>query len=166
MAKIHSTAGTELIEERGKITTVESDGFWVETIQRSACQVCVAEKGCGQKLLSRLSGKTALIRVLPGNCDLQSLKTHDQVVIGIPEDVVVKGTLLVYLFPLLTMIGAVSIGALISSHDIVVLASALIGFLAGGVLVRLHSWLNKNNRRVHPILLERLVASSEHQPLL
>ena len=150
-----------MIEERGRITTVESDGFWVETIQRSACQACVAEKGCGQKLLSRLSGKTALIRVLSGHGDLQLLKPHDQVVIGIPEDVVVKGTLLVYLFPLLTMVGAVCIGALISFHDIIVLTSALIGFILGGVFVRLHSWLNKNNRRVHPVLLERLVASSD-----
>ena len=154
-----------MIEERGRITTVESDGFWVETIQRSACQVCVAEKGCGQKLLHRLSGKTALIRVLPGNCDMQLLKAHDQVVIGIPEDVVVKGTLLVYLFPLLTMIGAISIGTLISSNDAIVLTSTLIGFILGGVLVRLHSWLNKNNHRVHPVLLERLVPSSEHRVL-
>ncbi|WP_438952225.1 SoxR reducing system RseC family protein [Porticoccus sp.] len=151
-----------MIEESGRITTVESDSFWVETIQRSACQVCVAEKGCGQKLLNRLSGKTALIRVLPGNCDLQSLKAHEQVLIGIPEDVVVKGTLLVYLLPLLSMIGAVLIGAfVISLHDSIVLASALMGFLFGGLIVRAHSWLNKNNRRVQPVLLARLVESSE-----
>lgn len=149
-----------MIEEKGRITSLESDSFWVETIQRSACQVCVAEKGCGQKLLSRLSGSTTLIRVLPGNCDLQALEVHEQVVIGIPEDVIVKGTLLVYLLPLLTMIGAVSIGAMVSSHDIIVLASALTGFLAGGLVVRVHSWLNKNNHRAHPVLLERLVASS------
>lgn len=150
-----------MIEERGRVTTVESDGFWVETIQRSTCQACVAEKGCGQKLLGRFSGKTALIRVLPGRCDLQSLKTNEQVVIGIPEDIIVKGTLLVYLFPLLTMITGIFISAVISSHDSIVLIGALTGFLSGGVVVRMHSWLNKNNHRVQPILLERLIESSE-----
>jgi sigma-E factor negative regulatory protein RseC len=52
-----------MILETGVVVAVESDGLWVETIQKSACEVCVAEKGCGQKFLSKLAGKTVSIRV-------------------------------------------------------------------------------------------------------
>lgn len=149
-----------MIEETGRVVAIEEDSVWVETIQQSVCQTCVAEKGCGQSLIAKMTGKTTAIRVLPGLCDLSHIGRDDRVVIGIPEHVVVSGTLLVYLLPLLTMIS----GALLSdslattsqASDIYTALGGLLGLVAGGLIVRGHSYLNRNNRDVHPMLLEQL----------
>jgi sigma-E factor negative regulatory protein RseC len=149
-----------VIKEIGRVVAIEEDGVWVETIQQSACQTCVAEKGCGQSLIAKMTGKTTAIRVLPGLCDLSLIGQGDQVVIGIPEHVVVSGTLLVYLLPLLTMIsGALLSGPLATTSpasDIHTALGGLLGLVAGGLIVRGHSYLNRNNLDVHPILLEQL----------
>ena len=143
-----------MIQETGKIVAVETGGIWVETIQQSACHTCAAEKGCGQSLLAKATGKTTAIKVLLGNCDLKNVDVDDQVVIGIPEKVVVNGTLLTYFLPLLLMVlGVISVSK-VSSSDVVVAFSALVGLVAGGLLVRLHSYLNRANHEVQPVLLE------------
>lgn len=147
-----------MIKETGRVIALESDGLWVETIQRSACHSCAVQKGCGQGALARFAGKPAAIRVLPGDCDLARFSTDDQVVIGIPEDVLVRGTLLIYLLPLLTLVGGALLAGAVSPQDYVVAIGALLGLLAGGGVARLHSALNKNNYRVQPVLLERLSA--------
>ena len=146
-----------MIRETGRVVAIEGDELWVETIQQSACQTCAAEKGCGQRLIAKATGKTTAIRVLPGLCNLESIKMNDQVVIGVPEKVVVNGTFLTYFLPLITMVTAVILLDQVSDNDVVVALGAFSGLLFGGALVRLHSYLNHNNQDVHPILLEQKV---------
>ncbi|WP_461515690.1 SoxR reducing system RseC family protein [Porticoccus sp.] len=147
-----------MIKETGRVIALEPDGLWIETIQRSACHSCAVQKGCGQGALARFAGKPAAIRVLPGDCDLRNVRPDDQVVIGIPEDVLVHGTLLIYLLPLLMLVLGALVASTVSMSDVVVAVGAILGLLAGGMAARLHSILNKNNDRVQPILLERLSA--------
>lgn len=146
-----------MIRETGTVVAIEDNGVWVETIQQSACQTCVAEKGCGQRLIAKVTGNTTAIRVLPGLCNLESIKMNDKVVIGVPEKVVVNGTFLTYFLPLLTMVSAVILVDQVSNNDVVAALGAFSGLLFGGALVRLHSYLNHNNHEVHPILLEQNV---------
>ncbi|TNF06097.1 MAG: transcriptional regulator [Gammaproteobacteria bacterium] len=147
-----------LIKETGKVVALEQDGLWVETVQRSACHVCAVQKGCGQGLLARFVGNSAVIRVLPGECDLTGIQANDQVVIGIPEDVIVRGTLLLYFLPLLMLVVGAALAAMVSSSDVVVAIGAALGLLGGGVIARLHSIMNKNNDRIQPRLLARVPA--------
>ena len=95
-----------MILETGTIVAIESDSLWVETIQKSACDACVAEKGCGQKFLSKLAGKTTSIRVLLNGESRKDFSLGQSVTIGIPEDQHVLASLLVYLLPI---VGAVSV---------------------------------------------------------
>ena len=53
-----------MILETGRIVAIEPEGVWVETIQKSACGSCKAEKGCGQSLINKWDGHTAYIWVL------------------------------------------------------------------------------------------------------
>lgn len=145
-----------MIRETGRVIALEGDGLWVETIQRSACDACAVQKGCGQGALARFAGKSAAIRVLPGICDIDGLCPDDQVVIGIPEDVLVRGTLIIYLLPLLSLVVGAALAASVSMTDAVVGVGAILGLTAGGLVARLHSALNKNNRRIQPVLLERV----------
>ena len=143
-----------MIKETGRVVAIERDGVWVETIQQSACETCSAQKGCGQSLIAKATGKTTAIRVLPGDCELELLQLGDDVVIGIPEQVVVNGTLLVYLLPLVAMIVGVLVFGSFVEHDGVAALGALLGLVVGSTFVRVHSNLNRNNSELQPILLE------------
>ena len=142
-----------MILETGTVVAIESDSLWVETIQKSACDACVAEKGCGQKFLSKLAGKTTSIRVLLNDRSRKDFSIGQSVTIGIPEDVIVLASLLVYLLPIA---GAVAGAALIGSGgtDLQSMGGAVAGLFAGAWLVRMHSAKSRNDLRYNPVLVD------------
>ena len=142
-----------MILETGTVVAIESDSLWVETIQKSACDACVAEKGCGQKFLSKLAGKTTSIRVLLNGQSRKDFSLGQSVTIGIPEDVIVLASLLVYLLPI---VGAVAGAALTGSSgtDLQAMGGAVAGLLAGAWLVRMHSARSRNDLRYNPVLID------------
>jgi sigma-E factor negative regulatory protein RseC len=140
-----------MIIETATVVALESDALWVETIQKTACEACVAQKGCGTRVLSKLTGKTNRIRVL-ANRSCADLKIGQDVSIGIPEDVIVKGSMLVYILPVLCAVIGAWLGG--SSGDLVSIASALSGLLLGGLIVSLQSNKARNDLRYQPVLLD------------
>ena len=82
------------------------------------------------------------------------------VTIGIPEDVIVSGSILVYLLPVVSaVIGAWITG---SQSDVLGILGAGCGLLLGGLIVSLHSKRGRNDLRYNPVLLE---GPSENQVL-
>ena len=148
-----------MILETGAVVAVEPDGLWVETIQKSACEVCVAEKGCGQKFLSKLAGKTTSIRVLLNNQSREKLSVGQSVTIGIPEDVIVLASLLVYLLPIIGAVGGAAVASYAGGGDLTSISGALAGLLSGGFLVRMHSRKSRNDLRYNPILVSNNIDS-------
>jgi sigma-E factor negative regulatory protein RseC len=148
-----------MIIETGRIVAVETDGLWVETIQRSTCGTCAAEKGCGQSLMARLTGHTSYLRVLLQGRDPEGYHLGDEVQIGVPEDVVVTGSLLVYLLPLLAMILFSGAAHHLLGYEGLTILMALIGLLAGAMLVRWRAHVTRNDSRLQPVLID------ERQPL-
>ncbi len=142
-----------MIEEKGTIVACGVDHIWVETIQSSACATCAGERGCGQRLLSKLTGKTTLIRVLTGAHTNRSLRAGDTVTIGIPENVVVTGSLLVYAAPLAGLLGGAWFGQRLLVDDIWVAMMAAAGLFTAGAAVRFCAWLTRNRSAIQPILL-------------
>jgi sigma-E factor negative regulatory protein RseC len=141
-----------MIVETGTVVAIESDSLWVETIQKTACEACVAQKGCGTRVLSKLTGKTNRIRVLLGRHSAGAIVIGQDVDIAIPEDVIVKGSLLVYLLPLICAVsGAWLPGA---AGDIGSILGALCGLLAGGLMVNLHGKKTRNDLRTNPVLFD------------
>jgi sigma-E factor negative regulatory protein RseC len=144
-----------MIFETGTVVSKEQSSLWVETIQRTACDTCIAEKGCGQSLLSKLTGKTNRIRVLSGNHAVESLVLGQSVTIGIPEHVIVKGSLLVYLVPILMAVaGAWLLGSEIKTveQDLLSVLGATVGLLLGGLLVKFRSNQTNSDPNLNPVL--------------
>jgi len=139
-----------MILESATLVAIESDAVWVEAVQKSACESCVAEKGCGTRVLAKLTGKTNRIRVLVGTEQLQGLAVGDKVTIGIPEDVVVTSALLVYILPLL--LSLLGLWLVASPNDVVSAFAAVVGLLLGAALVSLYSYKTRHNPRINPIL--------------
>ena len=89
-----------MILETATVTAIESDALWVEAVQKSACETCTAQKGCGTAVLSKLTGRTSRLRVLKSEGTTESYRVGQQVTIAIPEDVVVLASVCAYLIPL------------------------------------------------------------------
>lgn len=144
-----------MIFETGIVVSNEHGSLWVETIQRTACDTCIAEKGCGQSLLSKLTGKTNRIRVLPGDYAAESIELGQSVTIGIPENVIVKGSLLVYMLPILmAVVGAWLLGSGIKTmeQDLFSILGATLGLFLGGLLVKLRSKQTNCDSKLNPVL--------------
>ena len=141
-----------MIVETGTVVAIESDSLWVETIQKTACEACVAQKGCGTRVLSKLTGKTNRIRVLLDQYSADAIAIGQDVDIAIPEDVIVKGSLLVYLLPVVCAVSGAWVAG--SGGDMGSILGALCGLFAGGLVVNLHSKKTRNDLRTNPVLFD------------
>ena len=148
-----------MLIETGRVVAVDPDGLWVETIRQSTCGTCAAQKGCGHGLLNRISdGKSVYIRVLPGNKRSGECSVDDQVRISIPEEVILRGSLIVYMLPLVCMLSgaAAAVGLLHGNQDVLAALGAATGFGLGFAIVRWHASRHRNDRSLQPTLLEVL----------
>lgn len=147
-----------MIEEQGRVVAVEPGAVWVETVRRSTCSSCAANAGCGQGLLDKLgvSGRRGHVRAL---CDLQ-LSVGDAVVIGVREDLLVRGSLLVYLVPLLGLFAAALLAEQLALSEPLVILSAALGLLTAWVGVRWRSARTADDPALQPVVVRALLAGS------
>jgi len=143
-----------MITETGRVVSIESDCLWVETIQRSTCEACSAKSGCGQRLVAEWDGKTNFVRVLLDGRSSERYQLHDLITIGIPERVVANGSLLVYLTPLVAMLLALGLADGVAVGELGAIVFGLSGLVAGGVLVRAHSFLHRDDADVQPVVVD------------
>ncbi len=90
-----------MVEESASVLSVENDIVWVQAIQQSACGSCQAQKGCGHSLLAKVGQKEIKIPVARNGLDI---KANDHVIIGVPEQAILKSSLIMYGIPLMLMI--------------------------------------------------------------
>ena len=125
-----------MLREIGRVVAVETASVWVETIPSSLCGKCAARAGCGQGIVSRTTGHRGLVQALEtATVRAQDCKVDDEVEIELPESAVLKGSLLVYLAPLLFGITGVLLAQPYGEFATVV--AFLLGLLVGFGFVRL-----------------------------
>jgi sigma-E factor negative regulatory protein RseC len=123
-----------MIEESARVIDIEGTQLVLEAEVKTSCQSCSAQKGCGTSLLSRHVGrKLSRFRIE----NTLNAKIGDEIVVGLSEQAVLRGSLLVYLFPLLSMLfAAILADALlaqqVAGRDLLV---ALSGFAGLGLAV-------------------------------
>jgi|TARA_B110000908_G_scaffold137068_1_gene162545 sigma-E factor negative regulatory protein RseC len=146
-----------MILEAGIVVSKAAHSVMVETIQKTTCDSCVAQPGCGHSVLSKLTSSSVQIRVLLGDFNANEIRLGQSVTIGIPYDVVVKGSLLVYLVPLTgALLGAWLMGSPAKSPelDLFSIMGAFVGLMCGGFFVYLRSQKNVNHAENNPILCD------------
>lgn len=90
-----------MLEEQGRVVAVEEGFAWVETQRRSACGACSVNKGCGTGVISKVVGQRAnRVRAINGI----DATVGDDVVIGLHDEALVRGSLAVYTVPLIAML--------------------------------------------------------------
>jgi sigma-E factor negative regulatory protein RseC len=143
-----------MLTETGRVVAVDEQGLWVETIRQSTCGSCAANKGCGHGLMNRISdSQRGLIRVLPGDCNIRDCNVDDEVRFGIPEDVILRGSVLVYVLPMLSLLAGAAVASQYARGELLVIAGAAMGLLVGFSLVRWHAWRHRHDPALHPVLL-------------
>ena len=117
-----------MITENAVVTACFEGKVEVELVRASACNHCEVSQGCGTGALGRLLGK----RTRPLTIDTeQTLKPGDRLLLGLSEAALVKASLLVYVVPLLAMVGTGLLAALAGLNEAWVALSSVAGFALG-----------------------------------
>jgi len=150
-----------MLTENGRVVAVEADGLWVETVRKSTCGACSAQKGCGHGILNRMTdGKRGYIRVLPGDQSIQDYRVDDEVRFSIPEEVILRGSLVAYLVPIVGLLLGASAASAGLPHmgDAGALLGAVGGFFVGLGFVRWHAVRHQDDPAFQPLLQGRVAA--------
>ncbi len=151
-----------MLTETARVVAVEDESLWVETIRKSTCGTCAARKGCGHGLLNRIGdGKGGYVRVLQSSqLAAADCQVDDQVLIAIPEEVILRGSLIVYMLPLAFMLAGAALASVLFpfAQDNAALLGAFLGLSMGFLVVRLHARRNRHNQSYQPTLLEKVSA--------
>lgn len=142
-----------MIEETGTVIALDGSHAWVETERRSTCGSCSA-KGCGTGVLSKVIGARAQ-RVRVEN--RVGARIGDTVVLGLREDALVRGSLAVYIVPLLAMFAGALAGELVLSgpgtSEFWTVLAGLAGLGAGLLWLRAFGRRAADNARYQAVAL-------------
>lgn len=149
-----------MIEERGEVTAVNPPYAMVMTRRSSSCGGCSSKGGCGTGALSELfAPHHQTMKVLnPVNA-----RIGDQVVLGLEEGALLRGSLAVYIVPLLLMMGGGLLGEVLApslsleiGSDLLSLLAAFMGLAAGFFWVRRFGRRMLNDHRFMAVILRRV----------
>lgn len=144
-----------MIETQAVVVKIEDAVAYVQAERKSSCSGC-SESSCGTSVLADFFGhKTPLYRVR----NEIGAKVGDQVVVGMNESALFKGTLLLYMLPLLLLfIGAVTgnaLAATVGDSDSYSVMGAAIGLAAGFLGTKLLSARSNLRKQFQPVILSR-----------
>lgn len=147
-----------MLEETGRIVALDGEFAWVESERTSTCGSCSVRRGCGTSAIAKVLGNRQLqLRAV----NQAGADVGDQVVIGISETGLVRGSLAVYAVPLATLLGGAIAGHFLAGRfgpenpDIAAIVCALAGFLAGIAWLRNFSRRTMTDRAWQPVILRR-----------
>lgn len=158
-----------MLEEQGRVVVVEEGFAWVETQRKSACGSCSVNKGCGTGVISKVVGqRTTRVRAI----NEINAKMGDEIVIGLNDEALVRGSLAVYAAPLLAMLLMALLGDLVgrelqlNSSEGLTVIFGLVGLGLGFLWVRNFSRRIADDVRYQPVILRRCQSSVVHETLI
>lgn len=148
-----------MLEEQATVLAVESGAVWVEADRQAGCERCEAGQGCGGGVLGRLVKRgTSRVRALN---EIGNLHAGDQVVIGLDERLLVRGSLMTYMLPLLCMLAAaIAADQLLQTTDLAVAAAGMLGLGAGLLILRAYTQRLMQRGELQPRVLRRSTAKN------
>ncbi len=135
-----------MLSEIVKVSSLESGFVRLQSFNNGSCKSCTLKPTCGQYLLNSLYVNRELAlpsEMLPNEIDTLSLKNGIQVQINIKATKLVQLSLLMYLFPVLSMLLVALMAELAGFSEIVILA--LVVFALGLSMRILHHYLKNHD---------------------
>lgn len=155
-----------MIEEWAQVVEMEGDQLVLQAQTKSACGSCAASKGCGTSVLAKVVGRKFTRFHADNSIDA---KVGDTVVVGISEDALLKGSLVMYIIPILGML----IFALLADQylepsvegrDLQIAVSGILGLISGSFLSRWYFQRQSSSQRFRPVVLRKIIEHGKLQP--
>ncbi len=148
-----------MIEQTATVIAVENGQLVLETRPQSTCQSCAVNKGCGTAMLSKRVGRKVVHWRLANTLGAQP---GDTVVLGLEENALLKGSLILYLLPLVMMIVVAVVADRVMTPDAEYrdAAIALLSLSSVAASVLLGRWLFRrgdSSQRYTPMLLRKQI---------
>jgi sigma-E factor negative regulatory protein RseC len=145
-----------MIEEVGQVVDVQGEFAWIESERTTTCGNCAVRKGCGTSAIAQVLGQRRVrLRVL----NRIQARVGDEVVIGISESGVVRGSLAVYAAPLFGLFAGALAGQVLGNSvlemqsDLPAVAGAIAGFVAALAWLKRFSRDRENDAAYQPVAL-------------
>ncbi|NLQ18942.1 SoxR reducing system RseC family protein [Marinomonas sp. M1K-6] len=152
-----------MIEESGRVLSIEQGFADVETIRTSSCSSCRARHGCGHHAIAQVSSAN---RMRMRAIDPLSVEVGQHVVVGIPEDTLLQASVWMYLIPLLGLLGGAVLPSLWNGDSGVAVLLSIVGFAGGLLLARNKSKNEINNLDYYPKILRIEHSQDDHIPVM
>lgn len=139
-----------MIETRARVIETGQGVALVEAENRGTCGHCDTVNGCGKSAMGKLfCSKPRRFEVI----DNVGTRVGDEVSIGVQEGALLKGSLAVYVVPLLALLA----GALAGNRwgDGIAVLGGATGLVLGFLWARRYSTANRGNPRFQPFVLEK-----------
>jgi sigma-E factor negative regulatory protein RseC len=145
-----------MIEELAVVVKIENHQVWVVSGQNSACGRCQQKASCTTNALGSVLKKKSV----PVDCDIQ-LKTGDEVMVAIDENLLLRASLLLYLVPLIALFTGAGIADWLLPDsalylDLWIAGSALLSFLLSLWLINQAQSLLILNYYARPVVVRKV----------
>jgi sigma-E factor negative regulatory protein RseC len=146
------------------VVAIEGSKLVLQAQTQSACGSCSASQGCGTSLLSKVIGRKFTQFQAENNVNAI---VGDTVIVGIAEDALLKGSLVMYVVPLLGMLVFALLADFVlvesaQSRDLMISLSSIMGLVFGSVLSRWYFQRRASVQLFSPVILRKI---TEHGKL-
>lgn len=144
-----------MIEELAVVVKIENHQVWVESGSNSACGGCLQKATCSTNAIGSVLKK----KPVPVDCGIP-LKTGDQVMVAIDENLLLRASLLLYLLPLIALLSGAGLADWLlagnADADLWIAGSALLSFIASLWLINKAQSLLLLNYYARPVVVRKI----------
>lgn len=124
-----------LVEGVAHVVALEGDTAWLVPEQGAGCGGCPSAPTCASKSMSTAASRLDARRFQLVND--AGLRIGDRVVVGVPENTVLRASMTAYMIPLATLLISGALAQSAAGDDSVTIAAMLAGLILGLWLARL-----------------------------
>jgi sigma-E factor negative regulatory protein RseC len=136
-----------LIEQQAVVTQYDDKTVWLEAERESTCSSCQMKQGCGTGLLSNHVGnrfsQIAVNKIAVNK--IADVQLGQQVKLIIPEQALLQGAMLMYIFPLVLLFLFAALAKVVNLNEFMEIFAGFSGLFIGFYIVRLRMRNRKDN---------------------
>lgn len=135
--------------ERAIVLELKEDQALIRTQRKSACQSCQLESSCGQGLMTKLGSERSMEFWLKNTL---SANAGQSVSVYLPDEGLLAASVLMFIVPLLSMLGVAGLVFWQTSNELITIAGGLLGLFLGFGFARFKSNTMQEDPRFQPSL--------------
>lgn len=139
-----------MLEEHGMVVKVEDEFAWIQTQRHNACGHCHSKDSCGTASLSQVLGqKVTQVKVF----NHLSARVGDSVVVGLEEQALLRGSLVIYFLPLLCLFATAFFAEAWFQSEPLTIFFGIVGLVVGLFWVKRITARMEDNIHYQPVIL-------------